>query len=188
MRRIIVSMNITIDGFMAEVDGGLDWQFNNWTADMAQSMGEQLSKADTILLGKNTYTAMAGYWPTMGNCLSQSRDDVAFAEMMNSYPKIVCSNTLTRLTWNNSRLICGKIDQQISLLKQQAGKDIIIYGSGKLVASLVKSGLIDEYRLWVYPVSIGKGKSLFKNRQSMKLLNIRQFPSGVVVLNYEACG
>jgi len=187
MRRIIVSMNVTLDGFMAGPDGALDWQFQNWTSDMAELMGDQLSKAGALLLGKNTYNAMAGYWPAIGTCLSLPRDDIAFAAMMNSCPKIVCSNTLTTLSWNNSRLIKGNLRGEILKLKQQPGKDILIYGSGRLVSSLTRWGLIDEYRLWIYPVSIGRGMPLFAAKLNFKLVGMRQFPSGVVVLNYEVC-
>ncbi len=184
MRRIIVSMNVTLDGFIAGSDGGLDWQFQNWTSDMAELMGDQLSKTGALLLGKNTYSAMANYWPAIGNCLSLPRDDIAFAAMMNSCPKIVCSNSLTTLNWNNSRLIKGNARGEIFKLKQQPGKDILIYGSGRLVASLTRWGLIDEYRLWIYPVSIGWGIPLFATKLKLKLMGLRQFSSGVVVLNY----
>ncbi len=184
MRRIIVSMNVTLDGFMAGPDGGLDWHLHNWTNDMGQLLAEQLSKADTILLGRNTYSAMAGYWPAVGIDLSVARDDIAYADMMNNYLKVVCSTTLKSLPWNNSQVIKTNIRQQILKLKQQPGKDIIVYGSNKLVRSLIKFNLIDEYLLWVYPVSLGRGKALFKNRQSYKLLHSQVLASGVIILKY----
>lgn len=184
MRRIIVSMNITIDGFMATPDGGLDWHLQNWTNDMGQLLAEQLSKADTILLGKNTYSAMSAYWPAVGTNLCTARDDIAYATMMNSYRKIVCSTTLKTLTWNNSRVIKTNIRQEILKLKQQPGKDIIVYGSNRLVQYLIKFNLIDEYLLWVYPVSLGRGVALFKKRQNYKLLHSQALSSGVIILKY----
>ncbi len=187
MRRIIVSMNVTIDGFMAGPDGGLDWQFNNWTTDMAEVMGAHLSKADIILLGRNTYSAMADYWPAVSGCLIAARDDMAFAGMMNNYIKLVCSTTLKNLNWSNSQLIKGNIRNEILKLKQQQGKDIMIYGSGQLVTYLMQYNLIDEYLLWVYPLSLGRGIPLFANRQRMKLIDIRQFTSGVVIMHYKTC-
>jgi dihydrofolate reductase len=182
-RRLIVSMNVTLDGFMAGPDGSLDWHFQNWAPDMAEVLCTQLSNADTLLLGRNTYSAMAAYWPAAGLLLA--REDIAFANMMNRYTKIVCSNTLTDLSWNNSQLIKRNIGRKVRELKQQAGKDIVIYGSGKLVNCLAKLGLIDQYQLWVYPVAIGRGIYLFNNGIKMRLLKTRQFSSGVVLFYYE---
>ncbi|WP_255547620.1 dihydrofolate reductase family protein [Mucilaginibacter sp. dw_454] len=184
MRRIIVSMNITIDGFMAGPDGGLDWHLQNWSTDMSDLLAQQLNTADTILLGKNTYSAMAGYWPAVSTCLSLSREDLAYADMINRYPKVVCSRTLKTLRWANSKLISANIRQEILKLKQQPGKNILIYGSHKLVQYLNSHNLIDEYLLWLYPVSIGSGMQLFKQRQNLQLINTQTLPSGVVVLKY----
>jgi dihydrofolate reductase len=181
-------MNITLDGYMSGPNCELDWHFNSWTPDMVISLCEQLDKADTILLGRVTYNAMANYWPDKVNDFSFPREDIAFAEMMNNYAKVVFSKTLEELSWNNSRLAKGNTRQEIVKLKQQPGKDMIIYGSGKLVSSLHQWGLIDEYILWVHPVVLGKGKPFFKNLQesvTMKLINTKKFSSGVVVLSYE---
>ncbi|MFD2865580.1 dihydrofolate reductase family protein [Mucilaginibacter antarcticus] len=184
MRRIIVSMNISIDGFLASPEGALDWQFNYWTSEMARVLGEQLGEAGTILLGRNTYVAMAAYWPSVSCGLSLSRDDIAYAMLMNSYPKMVCSNTLKSALWHNTHLIGGGIDQKISNLKKQPGKDIIIYGSQTLVLHLTQKKLIDEYRLWVYPVTLGRGVPLFNQQVTLRLSSSRQFESGVVLLTY----
>jgi dihydrofolate reductase len=186
MRRIIVSMNITIDGFMAAPDGGLDWHLQNWSADMSELLAQQLNAADTILLGKNTYSAMAGYWPAVSTGLSLSRDDQAYTDMLNNYEKIVCSTTLKTLRWANSRLISSNTRSEVSKLKQQAGKDIIIYGSRKLVQYLSKYDLIDEYILWLYPVTIGHGLPLFHQQQKLQLVHSQTLSSGVVVLKYGA--
>ena len=185
MRRLIVSMNITIDGFMAEPDGGLDWQVQNWTADMGQILSEQLSDADTLLLGRNTYSAMASYWSAVsaGFC-DIPREDLFYAEMINKCRKVVCSTTLDTLVWNNSQLIKKNIRQEILKLKQQPGKTILVYGSHKLVQHLIKLNLIDEYVLWIYPVSIGRGISLFNNKQKLKLILSHPLPSGVVISRY----
>jgi dihydrofolate reductase len=185
MRRIIVSMNVTVDGFMADADGGLDWQFNNWNSDMARLLGEQLSNTDTILLGRNTYQAMANYWPTVVGGFGLSRDDIAYATLMNDYPKIVCSTTIKKARWNNSKLINGNILGAVTKLKQQAGKDIMIYGSRTLVQYLAQKKLVDELQLWVYPVVLSRGLSLFKQNLNMNLLSSHQFSSGVVLLTYE---
>jgi dihydrofolate reductase len=187
MRKLIVSMNVTLDGFMAGPNCELDWHFQSWTKEMAESQCEQLSHADTILLGGVTYSAMARYWPAVGNDLSFPREDIAFADMMNSYNKVVFSKSLTGLQWNNSRLLKGTLRKEIQELKAQHGKDIIIYGSGKLVSSLIRFGLIDQYVLWMHPVVLGKGKPLFGNLQdklNLELVKQHQFSSGVVMLYY----
>ncbi|MDB5157260.1 MAG: dihydrofolate reductase [Mucilaginibacter sp.] len=184
MRRIIISMNITVDGFMAGPDGELDWHLQNWTNDMSQVLAEQLNKADTILLGRNTYSAMASYWPAVSTAFSLSRDDLAYAEMMNSYRKVVCSTTLNDLPWANSQVIKKNIHREIVKLKQQPGKDIIVYGSYKLVQYLIKHNLADQYLLWLYPISIGRGIALFKNKQTLKLLQSNPLSSGVIILKY----
>jgi|ERR1044072_271228 len=189
MRKVIVSMNVTLDGYMAGRNCELDWHFNYWNEEMAEHACQQLSKTDTILLGRVTYLAMARYWPYQAFNLSFPREHIAFADMMNSHLKIVFSKTLERASWNNSRLVNRNFKTEISRLKKQEGKDIIIYGSGKLVNSLMQSGLIDEYELWVHPVLLGEGKALFTGIQDMHTLKLKRtipFDSGVVILYYGA--
>ena len=189
MRKLIVSMNITLDGFMAGPNCELDWHFNAWNEEMAQVAAEQLSRADTIILGRITYRAMARYWPMQAANLHCPREDIVFADMMNTHTKIVFSKTLTATEWNNTRLVKRGIGREITNLKQQPGKDIIVYGSGKVVSALIRLSLIDEYKVWVHPVVLGKGKPLFPEMQqriSMKLFNSRTFSSGVVMLTYSA--
>lgn len=182
-------MNVTLDGYMAGRNCELDWHFNYWNEEMADHACHRLAETDTILLGRVTYMAMAQYWPYQSCNLSFPREHIAFADMMNSHLKIVFSKTLQRASWNNSLLIKKDFRAEISRLKKQAGKDIIIYGSGKLVASLMRAGLIDEYELWVHPVLLGEGKALFTGLPAMhtlKLLKTRPFDSGVVILYYGA--
>lgn len=180
-------MNITLDGFVSGSDSELDWHFQSWNKEMAESLTQQLNSADTILLGRVTYKAMAGYWPKSTTDPCFPREDVAFADMMNGYSKIVFSKTLKTTDWNNSRVIKGNIEYEIAQLKHQQGKDIITYGSNQLVSALVEYDLIDEYQVWIHPVVLGSGKPLFRNlheKLDMKLLKIKTFKSGVVMLNY----
>jgi len=189
MRKLIVSMNVTLDGFMAGPDCELDWHFNSWNGEMAQAAAQQLSQADTIILGRITYRAMAMYWPMQAMSLLCPREDILFADMMNTHTKIVFSKTLRSAEWNNSKLVKHDIAKEIRSLKRQPGKDMIIYGSGRIVAALVHLGLIDEYHVWVHPVVLGKGKPLFPELQqsiNIKLLNTKIFSSGVVMLSYSA--
>ena len=187
MRKLIVSMNVTLDGFLSGQACELDWHFESWTSDMADALCMRLATADTILLGRVTYAAMAGYWQSKAMDLSCSREDLAFVDMMNHYNKIVVSKTLTKATWSNSDILNGNLEEELSQLKQQSGKDIIIYGSGKLLSALVPADLIDEYQLWIHPVAIRKGKPLFGSllhARPLKLINAETFSSGIVVLTY----
>jgi dihydrofolate reductase len=189
MRKVIASINVSLDSYMSGPNCELDWHFERWGPDLAQSFGEQLSTADTILLGRVTYCAMARYWPQKSQDLGFPREDIAFADMMNKYTKIVFTKTLTAAAWDNSRLVKGNLQREISKLKRQRGKDMIIYGSGKLITSMIElGGLIDEYVLWVHPVILGEGKPLFKclsNNLDMKLVKTNTFRSGVVMLTYQ---
>ena len=189
MRKLIVSMNLTLDGFMAGADRELDWHFHSWSSRMARVLGEQLSQADTILLGRITYTALAGFWPAQLHNLSLSREDIAFAGMMNSHRKIVFSNTLARPLWNNTIITRGDIRDEVKRQKEMSGANIIIYGSGSLVSPLMRSNLVDEYTLWVHPVFLGKGKLMYDKLNKsipMDLLGAEAFGSGVVKMDFKA--
>lgn len=180
-------MNISVDGFIAAPDGSLNWHFDKWTNEMEETLCEQLSKADTILLGANTYTAMAAYWPARLLDYSYPRESLAVADMMNTYRKVVVSTTLTRLRWQNTRIVKSNIPQEVLKLKQQPGKDLIIFGSGMLVSYLARFSLIDEYLLWVHPIFLGNGRPLFTGLPqalNMRLERVTNFRSGVAVLRY----
>jgi dihydrofolate reductase len=180
-------MNMTLDGFMAGPDSELDWHFKTWNDDMAKHACEQLGTMDTILLGRVTYEAMADYWPSESMDLLQPREDIAFADMMNSYSKVVFSKTLQKLNWKNARVVRGKIKEEIAGMKQQTGKDMIIYGSGSIVNTLTQLGLVDEFRIWVAPVAIGSGIPLFRDIKkylNLTLTSVTPVSSGVVILYY----
>lgn len=187
MRKLIVSMNVTLDGFMAGPECELDWHFNRWNNEMAELASRQLSQADTIMLGAITYRAMASYWPMQSSNMSYSRNDIPFADMMNSYTKIVFSDSIKQSYWNNSIILKGEMINQVKKLKDGQGKDMIIYGSGKMIASLQPYDLIDEYHLWIHPVILGKGKPLFRDPDhslTLELYKTHTFKTGVIVLFY----
>lgn len=189
MRKLVISVNISLDGIMAGPGDELDWHFERWSAEMTDPLCEQLSKADTILLGRNTYDAMAAFWPGAPQNPYFPRKDIAYAEMMNNHIKVVFSNSLRPGGWKNTRIIKGDLHRQVLQLKSEPGKDIIIYGSGRLISSLLPLGLIDEYALWVHPVILGRGKHLFgflPGKNNLQLQKIRCFPLGVILLNYKA--
>lgn len=182
MRKIIVSNYVTVDGYFAGPNGELDWFV--WDDEMAKFSTDQLKTVDTILLGRVTYQLFADYWPTP----TAYKENPIIAPMMNDLQKIVFSRTLDSAEWNNSLVVKENVTEEISRLKQQPGKDMVIFGSGIIVSEFAKLGLIDLYRLIVNPVVLGKGKPLFKNMDNklkMKLLNAKAQSSGNVILEYE---
>lgn len=187
MRKIILSMNITEDGFIAGPDGELDWHFPFWNFEMCESLCRVLYRADTILLGRKTYNTFAQYWASQGAGIAIATEDLALMDMMNRYTKIVVSQTLSTFSWKNSFLIQGDILSGMNQLKLTSGKDIIIFGSSKLTAYLLKYDLIDEYYFWVHPIMIRQGKRLSRlnhNKFKVKPVQVEHFSSGVIKLYF----
>ncbi|MCL5995890.1 MAG: dihydrofolate reductase family protein, partial [Chloroflexi bacterium] len=138
--------------------------------------------------GRVTYQMMESYWPTVLTNPSSTKHEIEHARWIENVPKIVFSKTLEKVEWNNTRLIKENIAEEISKLKQQPGKDLVIFGSPGLAHSFMRLGLIDEYRLTVNPIILGSGKPLFRNvedKMKLKLLKAQTFNSGVVGLHYE---
>jgi dihydrofolate reductase len=188
MRKLIVSMNLTLDGYLSGPDGELDWHIACWTKQMGDALYSQLAATDTILLGRVTYTAMAAHCLSIVNGPSCRDDDFAFANMMNSNTKIVFSKTMKLPQWSNTQFLRGDVKDEIMKLKKKKGKDILVYGSSQLVTDLIAAGHVNEYRLWVHPVVSGKGISFFTKLQGtchLKLLKTKTFNSGVVLLQYK---
>lgn len=181
MRRVIASEFVSLDGVIEDPS----WTFQFSGEEQEKFKFDELSASDALLLGRVTYEGFAAAWPSV-------TDEVGFADMMNGYPKYVASTTLKEpLEWNNSRLIKENVAEEVSRLKQQSGKDILIYGSGDLVNTLMQHDLIDELRLMVFPVVVGSGKRLFGDGSDTKVLRLvetKMFGSGVVVLTYRPTG
>ncbi len=175
-------MNVSLDGFLSGPNCELDWHFNFWSIEMAEFLCDELKKADTILFGRITYNAMASYWPSKRIDLTSPLEDRAFAEMINSYTKIVFSHTITQTAWNNSFVVKENPADYITRLKQNHGRPVMVYGSGRLVGYLIAQGLVDEFHIWVHPVMLGRGKPLFKNNmiQHLQLERTKTFRNGVV--------
>jgi dihydrofolate reductase len=186
MKRVVVAEYLSVDGRM-EMEGpeGKEKEIGGWTApywdDTLETMQHDLLFAsDSLLLGRITYQGFAAAWPSM-------TDERGFADRMNTLPKYVASTTLTGpLEWNAS-LLSGDPTDAVQALKQEQGGNILIYGSGELVRSLLAHQLIDELRLMVHPVVIGWGKRLFEHvdRFDLVLADTRATDKGVVVLTYQ---
>jgi dihydrofolate reductase len=179
MRKVIMWNLVTLDGFF---EGPKPWDldFHNyvWGDELHQLSIEQLGAADALLFGRRTYEGMANYWPT-------ATDDVA--PLMNGIAKVVFSRTLEHATWSNTRVVHERAEVEVPRLKQRSGKDMLVFGSADLCASLIRHGLIDEYRLCVAPVVLGAGNPLFKpspDEVKLELVDVRSLRTGGVILRY----
>ncbi len=178
MRKVIVSNLVSVDGFFEGPNKELDWHVGD--DEFFAYAKEMLRNADTLIFGAVTYKMMAAYWPTA------PLDEIA--EKMNSLPKVVFSKSLKKVEWNHSRLVGNDAREEIAQLKQDPGKDIVVLGSATLASSLLQSGLVDEYRVIVNPVLLGRGHPLFMgitDRIRLKLLATKVLGSGVVILSYQ---
>ncbi len=175
---------MSLDGFFE----GPNKEFNFFVpdAEFLEYAKDMLRSVDTILFGKTTYLYMAGYWPSADKDEIANKDEIA--DKMNGLAKIVFSTTLDKAEWNNSRLVKSDIVAEVSRLKQEPGKDMVILGSAMLASHLLQEGLIDEYRVILVPVLLGKGHLLFNgiNRKlDLKLNQTKPLASGAAVLYYQ---
>jgi dihydrofolate reductase len=176
MRKVIVSIMLSVDGSFEGPNKELDWHI--WDDEMEKYMDNFLNTVDAILLGRVAYQLLAAYWPSSTENL---------APKLNNLPKIVFSKTLEKVEWKNSRLIKDNIKEEMLRLKQQPGKDLVLFAGADIASTLQQLGLIDEYRIIVNPVVLSNGKPFFKDikdRLSLKLLNTKTFNCGNVVLYY----
>ena len=193
MRRLIVSTFLTLDGVMQAPGGpGEDddrgfahggWSVNYWDEQMAQVMGEAMSTPFDLVLGRKTYDIFAAYWP------HASEEDGA--KPLNDATKYVASRSHRTLEWNNSVLIEGDAAEGVTALKTGDGPELQVHGSGDLVQTLLRHNLVDQYRLWVFPLVIGSGKRLFADGTvpaGLKLVDSKVSTTGVVIATYEPAG
>jgi dihydrofolate reductase len=190
----VVGTFVTLDGVMQgpggpEEDrtGGFDhggWLVPHFDKMMGQVMIEWIRGADGLVLGRRTYEIFAAYWPHVTG-------DDPIAAKLNSVPKHVASRTLDRVQWNNSTLIKGDAVEEIRRLKGEPGNELQVHGSGELIQTLLKHNLIDEFRLWIFPVLLGTGKRLFANGTvpaRLKLVETQTSSTGVVLQVYQSAG
>ncbi|HEU4784009.1 MAG TPA: dihydrofolate reductase family protein [Ktedonobacterales bacterium] len=187
MRQIIVSERITLDGFITRPDGAMDWMEPFFDDELANYEAELQKTVDTALLGRETYQGFASYWPTVPNDPASPQGMVEYANRFNAMRKVVFSRTLARAEWNNSTVMNEIVPEDITSMKREPGRDMVIFGSASVVRALTRLGLIDTYNLLVFPVVIGSGRPLFHNLAhsvNLKLVHARTHPSGVVALSY----
>ncbi len=190
MRELIVSTFITLDGVMQapggpeeDPDGGFEhggWSFGYWDEQMETAMGEWMSRPFDLVLGRRTYEIFAAHWP---------HTDEDPAELLNSATKHVASNTLSELEWENSKLIEGEVPEAIRALKEEAGPELQVHGSANLIQTLLEHELIDEFRLMIFPLVLGKGKRLFDGGTlpaGLEVASSQVASTGVIIATYRS--
>src|SRR6478752_5695327 len=185
MRKIISFMHISLDGFVAGPKGEMNWI--KVDEEIFDYVGKQISKSDTALYGRVTYQMMEAYWPTAGDEPGASKHDIDHSRWYNKAQKIVLSKTMKDAGLANTQFISDNLSKEINEIKQQAGEDILLFGSPTATHALIQQNLIDGYWLFVNPIILGQGIPLFadiKEKIKHKLLTTRQFTSGVTELNY----
>jgi dihydrofolate reductase len=178
MRKLIASFFISLDGVVEAPDR---WHFPYFDGEMGQAVGEAIAATDTLLLGRRGYEEWAAYWP------HQDPASDPFVSIMNETPKVVASTTLEKVDWQNSTLLEGDLADGVTALKAKPGENIGMSGSATLVRSLLEQGLLDELRLLVHPLVVGKGAKLFPDGSppvSLELADSRTFSTGVLDLTY----
>ena len=177
MRKVVAVELVSLDGVMETPDA---WAFSYSNEEMEAANSKGMAASDAMLLGRTTYEGLAAFWP-------HQPGGTPMVDYINSVRKFVVSTTLEEVGWNNSTLIHGNAMDQIVELKRQPGKDITIIGSAALVRSLLKAGLLDELRLMVHPIVLGRGKRLFEDTGEQEVLDLTSsetFDTGVVFLTY----
>ncbi len=186
--KVVVTEFITLDGVIQDPGGSGEYDRGGWSFEYNRGDDgdkfklDELMAADAQLLGRVTYEGFAAAWPSM-------EDEHGFADKMNSMPKYVVSTTITEPEWQNTTVISDNVAEEVAKLKDQYEGDVLIAGSGKLIATLLEDDLVDEWRLMVFPEILGEGKRLFPegiDRRKLKLTDDRPLgPDGIRLLTYE---
>jgi dihydrofolate reductase len=184
MRKVVAALHTTFDGIMSgpagDEDNMVSWGMPGIT-DSTPDFQSSFQEFDTILLGRVTYEGLSQFWPFQSG---------EFADLMNHTPKIVFSRTLSKVEWgtfDNISLINKNVEREVKKLKEQNGKDMIMFASSRLIQSFTNAGLIDEYRIVLHPIILGSGKRLFDNiqaRHDLKLESVKPYNSGAILLRY----
>ena len=193
MRKLTVNTFLTVDGVM-QAPGGPEedpsggfayggWSVNYWDEMMGEVMGESMGRPFDLVLGRKTYEIFAAHWP--------HATEEQGAKPLNDATKHVASRTLRSLEWKNSVLIEGDVGKGIAALKQGEGPELQVHGSANLIQTLLRENLIDEYRLWTFPLVVGSGKRIFSDGTipaGLKLTDHKVSSTGVVIATYEPAG
>ena len=182
MRKLVITQNITLDGSIEMLDDWFDPQLQD--EDLLEESHRQDSQADALLVGRQTFEDFRGYWP------KQTDDPTGVTDYLNKVAKYVVSSTMGDPEWQNSTVLTGDPIEQTTELKSQPGKDIVLTGSISLAHALIAGGVVDEYRLFVYPAVQGRGRRLFPDGTAIGNLRLveppKSFRAGVTLLRYAA--
>jgi dihydrofolate reductase len=193
MRKLIVNTFVTLDGVM-QAPGGPEedpagdfkyggWSFNYWDEMMGKFMDEFISKPFELLLGRRTYEIFAAHWPYV-------KDD-PIGDKFNATKKYVVSRTVNKVNWKNSFLIKENVTQEINKLKEEDGPELQVHGSANLIKTLFNGNLVDLFNVWIFPVTVGKGKQLFgegTNAANLRLVDVKSSSTGVIISTYQPAG
>src|SRR6187551_1486990 len=185
MRKVISFMHMSLDGFVATPNGELSWA--KVDEELFDFVGKRISQGDTALYGRVTYQMMESYWPTAADQPTATKHDIEHSKWYKNVHKVVLSKTMKGADLPNTTIISDNLKDSINTLKQQAGGDILLFGSPTATHSLLQQNLIDGFWLFVNPIILGQGIPLFvdiNDKIKLKLLTTRQFTSGVTELNY----
>ena len=181
MRKVKFQMQVTLDGYVAGPNGEMDWITWNWDDELKEYVTAITQPVDLIILGRVLAEGFIPYWT---GAIEQAEEG---AEKMVKTPKVVFTKTMTKNPWENTTLATGDIAKEVAKLKEQPGGDIIVYGGARLASAMIKNNLIDEYHIFVNPVVIGSGMTIYndlQDRLNLKLVETRSFPCGINVLVY----
>ena len=183
MRKIVLMMSVSLDGFIEGPNREIDWHMVD--DELHRHVNDELRAMGAFLSGRVTHELMAGFWPTADTDPSSTPPMVEFARIWRDMPKIVFSKTLERADWNTT-ILRDVVPEEIRQLKARTRGDLVL-GGADLAASFRRHDLIDEYRLYVHPIVIGRGKPLFRpsdSKMPLQLAGTRKFGNGVVLLRY----
>ena len=185
MRKLKLQMQMSVDGFVAGANGEMDWMVFDWGEDIKEHVAQITGPVDTIIIGRKL---AVGFIPTWSSMLANPETADAFAKKMVETPKIVFSKTLAESEWMNTKLAKDDLIEEVTQLKNQPGGDIIVYGGGTFVSALIKAALVDGFHLFVNPVILGDGMTIFKDiesKQNLTLIASKSFQCGITALTYE---
>ena len=186
MRKLKLQVQITVDGFVAGLNGELDWMTFDFDERASAYINALTDSSDTILLGRKMTDGFVKYWSSVLD--NPESPEYAFAEKMVNIPKVVFSKTVKESNWANTTVAGGDLVEEVEKLKQKDGQDIIVYGGATFVSNLIKENLIDEFYLFINPTAIGCGLTIFGNLEDklkLKLVKSTAFSNGEVVNHYE---
>ncbi|EQA35614.1 riboflavin biosynthesis protein RibD C-terminal domain protein [Leptospira inadai serovar Lyme str. 10] len=184
MRKVSLLAHASLDGFVGGPNGEMDWISHD--DEIFRYVTEHFKSVDTCLYGRVVYQMMESYWPTVSKNPAATKMELHHADWVENIQKIVFSTTLEKAEWNNTRLVKSNVAEEISKLKKQPGKNMMIFGSPRLTHSFMQMGLIDEFVININPVILGNGIPLFKESKDkidLKLINSTTFKCGVVGLH-----